>query len=223
MEDTALPPLSFAAIEARIASMPEGPNAALNTPRWAMVLNLIGAGGAILGLLPSVLVRVMQPQEWMVAMAYSGMAVMAAACIAPFVHSVWVLGRQFVRGTAEFIEQMDHDREVFDELARWLARYPKAVVADHLRFAQHMQTTLQAKLGLFAGGLDKLGILPAIGTAAIVIKGVIEGSAPPAWLAIVGIFLALLWAVGVLASFARLRVQTFETLLGNAARLQERG
>ena len=52
MDDTSLPPLSFTAIEARIQEMPDGPIAALNTPRRAVALNLIGAGGAIIGLLP---------------------------------------------------------------------------------------------------------------------------------------------------------------------------
>jgi len=220
MDDSSLPPLSFALMEARIEAMPEGPSADLDTPRWAMALNLIGAGGAIVGLIPSVLVHVMQPQLWMVTMAYSGMTVMAAACVVPFVRSVWVLGRQFVRGRAGFIEQMDHDREAVGELTRWLSRYPKSVVADHLRFAQHAQATLQAKVGLLVGGFDKLGILPAVGTAAIVVKGAVEGSARPAWLAVVGIFLALLWAVGLLAGFTRMRVQSFETLLSNAAKLQ---
>jgi hypothetical protein len=52
MGDTSLPTLRFAAIEARIHEMPDSPIAALNTPRWAVALNLIRAGGAIIGLLP---------------------------------------------------------------------------------------------------------------------------------------------------------------------------
>lgn len=222
MDDTALPPLSFAAIEARIASMPEGPISTLNTPAWATALNLIGAGGAILGLLPSVLVAVLSPQPWMAVMAMSGLAVMVVACAPPFVRSVWVLGRQFRHATAGFIEQMDHEREVFAELTRWLARYPKPVVADHLRFTQHMQASTQAKVGLLVGGLDKLGILPALGSAAILVKGAMYDHAPPVWLALVGIFLALLWGVAVLASFAQLRIRVFEALLAGAQRLQER-
>lgn len=222
MDDTALPPLSFAAIEARIASMPEGPISVLNTPAWATALNLIGAGGAILGLLPSVLVVLLPPQGWMMVMAESGLAVMLVACAVPFVRYVWLLAQQFRRGTDGFIEQMDHERETFAELTRWLARYPKPVIADHLRFVQHVHASSQAKVGLLAGGLDKLAILPALGSAAIVIKSMVDNHAPPRWLALVGIALALLWAVAALTSLAQLRMRVFEALLAGAQRLQER-
>lgn len=221
MDDTSLPPLSFTAIEARIHEMPDGPIAALNTPRWAVALNLIGAGGAIIGLLPSLLMRVLPPQEWMAMLPLSGAAVMVGACALPFVRSVWMLVRQFSRPTKSIVEQMDHDREVMGELTRWLARYPKPAIADHLRFAQHMQVQMQSKVGLLVGGMDKLGIVPAAVSAAIVIQNAFANAQPPLWLLIVGIFLALLWVIGVLTSFARLRVQVFETLLAGAIRLQE--
>jgi len=221
MDDSSLPALSFSLIEARIEAMPEGPSAELTTPRWAAVLNLIGAGGAIVGLLPSVFVHFVEPRPWMAVMALSGLAVMACACAVPFARSLWILLRHMSRNTKSTIEQMDHDRVVFGELTRWLARYPKPVIADHLRFAQHMQATVQAKVGLLVGGLDKVGILPAAFSAAIALQGWLDHSRPPLWLVIAAIFLALLWGIGVLASFARMRVQVFETLLSNAARLQD--
>lgn len=115
MDDSSLPPLSFALIEARIDAMTEGPSAYLDTPRWAAALNLIGAGGAILGLLASVIVYFLEPQVWMAVMAYSGLAVMCCACAVPFVRSLWVLWRHFSRSTISIVEQMDHDRGVFAE------------------------------------------------------------------------------------------------------------
>lgn len=223
MDESSLLPLSFALIEARIAAMPEGPSAYLNTPHWAAALNMIGAGGATLGLLPSIFVYFLEPQLWMAVMAYSGLAVMCGACAVPFVRSLWVLWRHFSRPTMSIIEQMDHDRGQFIELTQWLARYPKPVIADHLRFAHHMQARMEAKVGLLVGALDKAGILPAVFAAAIIAKDWLDKSRPPLWLVIVAFFLTLMWAIGVLASFARLRVQVLETLLANAARLQESG
>jgi len=221
IDESSLPALSFALIEARIAAMPEGTSAYLDTPRWAAALYLIGAGGAIVGLLPSVFEHFLEPGHWMAVMSQSGLAVMACACAVPFARSLWILWRHMSRNTKFTIEQMDHDRVVFGELTHWLARYPKPVIADHLRFAQHMQATMQAKVGLLAGGLDKMGILPAAFSAAIALQGWLDHSRPPLWLVIAAIFLALLWAIGVLASFARMRAQVFETLLSNAARLQD--
>lgn len=50
-------PLSFKALEARIRAVPESPAAVLNTPRWLVRANAIGALGLVLGMTPSLLIR----------------------------------------------------------------------------------------------------------------------------------------------------------------------
>ena len=220
MDDSSLPPLSFAVIEARIEAMPEGPVSILDTPRWMVVLYAIGAIGAFFGLLPSLLVQVWEPRPWMASMARIGLVVMCCACALPFMRSVWMLALQFLRFKKSTIEQMDHDRETFGMLARWLARYPKPILADHLRFAQHMQATLQAKLGLLAGSLEKLGVLPAAAAVVIALQNWNSAQQVPMWLALAGIFLSLLWIIGVLTAAVRLRVHLFGALLDEAMRLR---
>ncbi|MBO9663402.1 hypothetical protein [Dokdonella sp.] len=221
MDDSSLPPLTFAVIEARIQAMPEGPVSLLDTPRWAVVLYAIGVVAAFFGILPSLLMQFWEPRPWMAWMARGGLVVMCGTCALPALQSMWALLTHMLRFKKSMIEQMDHDRVAVGALARWLARYPKPVLVDHLRFAQHAQARLQAKLGFLAGSLDKLGILPAAAAVVIALQNWNGARSIPAWLAIAGIFLALLWLVGVLAADVRLRVHLFETLLGEAMRFQE--
>jgi hypothetical protein len=221
MDAQSLPPLTFAAIEARIQAAPDGPASALDTPRWVFVLYAIGASAAFAGVLPSFLMHFWEPRPWMVWMARGGVAGMICACALPFVRSVWGLFRQMLHFRKSMLDQMDHDRVAFREIARWLAQYPKPLLADHLRFAQHMQAALQAKLGFLAGSLDKLGLLPAAATVVIALQNWNGARQIPLWMAIAGTFGSLLWLIGVLAAAMRLRIQAFEALLGGAIRFQD--
>lgn len=221
MDGESLPPLTFAAIEARIEAMPDGPVSMLDTPRWAIVLYVIGAVAAVFGLLPSLLEHIWEPRPWMVLMTRGGLVVMCCACALPFLRSVWTLVTQMLRFNKSMIEQMDHDRLMLGDLAHWLARYPKSALADHLHFAQYRQVMLQGKLGLLVGNMDKLGVLPAAIAAVLALQNWNSTQRIPPWLAMAGVFLLLLWVVGLLFANVRLRVQVYETLLGEAMKLQE--
>lgn len=216
-----LPSLTFAALEARIEAVPDGPVSILDMPRWTITPYAIGAVAAVFGILPSSLVHVWEPRPWMVLMARCGLGVMCCAFALPFLRAVWTLATQMLNFRKSTIEQMDHDRSAFGEIAHWLAQHPESVVADHLRFAQQMQATLQAKLGFLAGGMDKLGILPAAVAAVLALQNWSGTRQIPLWLAMAGLFLLLLWLVGVLAAAMRLRVRVYESLLGEAMRLRE--
>jgi len=69
-------PLTFALLDAQIEAMPEGPVATLNTPQWIRPWTLIGVAGAVLGLLPSLLIQWFQPAQWMVWISKAGLIVM---------------------------------------------------------------------------------------------------------------------------------------------------
>ncbi len=55
--------LTFALLDAQIEAMPEGPVATLNTPQWARPWTLLGVVGAVLGLLPSLLIQWLAPAQ----------------------------------------------------------------------------------------------------------------------------------------------------------------
>lgn len=221
MDGQSLQPLTFVSIEARIKALPDGPASILDTPRWAIVLYVIGAAAAVFGLLPSLLVHVWEPRSWMVLMARGGLVVMCSACAFPFMRSIWMLVAQMLHFRKSVIQQMDHDRLMFGEIARWLAGYPKSVVADHLRFAQYTQAMLQAKLGFLAGSMEKFGILPAAVAAILALQNWNGAQRIPSWLAVIGLFVLLLWLFGVLAAAVRLRLRAYEALLEEAIRLHE--
>jgi lipid-A-disaccharide synthase-like uncharacterized protein len=55
--------LTFALLDAQIEAMPEGPVATFNTPQLIRPWTLIGVVGAVLGLLPSLLIQWFAPDR----------------------------------------------------------------------------------------------------------------------------------------------------------------
>lgn len=64
--------LSYTELERRIRELPDGPAKVLDTPRWLLVPNVVGTLGMVLGLLPSLLILLLEPRMWMAYMARAG-------------------------------------------------------------------------------------------------------------------------------------------------------
>lgn len=220
MAEQSQEPLSFALLEARIKQLPEGPVAALSHPAWIVRLNIVGAFGATLGILPSLLIKFLPPEMWMLWLARVGVIVTFAAWAPAILRSVYVLVRDMATHRTSWIAQLDHDRPLFADLKHWLSSYPQDVLQDHLQFSQHAQLRLLSKLGLLAGGAEKLGLLPAFIAAFIALRSWHDLLALPIWLACLGLFLVLTWLIGWLAANMRLRIQLYELLLSDALKLQ---
>ncbi len=88
-------PLTFALLDAQIEAVPEGPVATLNTPQWIRPWTLVGVVGAVLGLLPSLLIQWFAPAQWMVWMSKAGLFVMVIGFAPGFVRNVFVLWCEF--------------------------------------------------------------------------------------------------------------------------------
>jgi hypothetical protein len=218
MERQVMKSLSFALLEARIKQMPEGPLAVLSPPAWMVRLNVLGAAGAVVAILPSLLIRLMPPELWMLWLARIGVIVTFAAWVPGILRGTFVFIRDLFHNRKTWIAQLDHDRPLFAELKEWLATYPSEVLQDHLQFAQHAQRRLSAKLGLLAGGAEKLGLLPAFIAIFIALRNWHDLVALPTWLAALGLFLVITWLIGWLAANMRLRIQLYEMLLADACR-----
>lgn len=213
--------LSFAGIERRILGMPDGPSAVLTTPRWMMPLNVLGTAGIIVGTLPSILVHLVTPAEWMVGMAKLGLLMALVGYALPFVRNVWVIVVEFLRWQPKLVEQSDHDLAQFRALRDWLRRFPRAELKDHHRFARFAQQRLTAKLGLLQGGFEKLGVLPALAALLFLLANSDELSIDklldvPPWQSGLALIFAITYLIAMLAMRMRLRLQLFELVLADA-------
>lgn len=216
MRHTEAGELSYTELERRIKALPDGPAAVLNTPRPFAILGVIGNVGIILGLLPSLLITFMPPREWMLWIAQAGLAIAVLGCAPEFFRSIWVVGRSMRNWRTNQVSQLDHDIVQFRELVVWLRRYPTEQLAEYLRFTRRTQTRLSAKIGLMAGGIDKLGIAPLLIALGIQIKAFVDWGQTPLWQILLGLFLAIAYMVAFMGVLMRLRLQLYETVLEEA-------
>lgn len=213
--------LTFAVLEKKLQALPDGPAAVLSMPSWLGMWNTIGTIGIVTGLLPSLLIKFMVPAMWMVFMAKVGVWLALIGYGPGIVRGLWVMVFEFWHWKPKFVAQSDHDLAQFRELKRWLSTYPQEELEEHHRFARLSQERLTSKLGLLAGGFDKLGIIPALLALLLLLKNSGEISletlfAIPPWQAVAGIFLSIIYLIGLLAMRMRLCLQLYEAMLSGA-------
>lgn len=209
---------SFALLEKRLCAIPDGPSAYLSVPDWLVVWNVIGVFGIFIGLTPSVLIRFLSPEPWMLPMAVIGLAVEVIGFSPSFLYSTKSFIRALRHWRQENVEQLDHDLGQFRRLSIDLAEFPDDALSEHLRFAKDAQARLAAKSAFCFGSIDRLGILPVFIAVSLQLYAVHDAAAVPAWLALLGIFLAGFYMVSLYASLTRIRLQLYEMVLIDALR-----
>ena len=81
---------------------------------------------------------------------------------------------------------------------------------------QLAERQLVAKLGLLAGGVDRLGILPVLVSAYLFIRNWNQPLDLPGWQIILGIFLMVLYLISATGSLMRIRLRLFESMLADS-------
>jgi hypothetical protein len=168
------------------------------------------------------LIKVIAPQMWMVYVARSGLCIELLAFAPGFFRGVWVAGRSMWNWKAEQPQQLDHDFTQFRHLAHELANHPVQAISERLRFVQAGQARLQAKLSFFAGGVDRLGILPLLFAMGVQFKAYNDAKELPLWQAGLGLYFAVTYLVGIIGQLMRLRLQLYEVVLSEAMIASER-
>lgn len=209
--------LSFKELEGRLAEIPDGPSGILNTPKPYRVLNIIGGVAAAIALLPPlVLVHIMTPALWMVTVCQIGFAVMLATWLPTMVRSYAVLGWTLWRWRADQVDQLDHDLPHFVAIVDWLSQRPEQTLIEYQRGVRLAHKQVIAKIGLLAGGLDRLGILPVLASVYLLLRNWHDLLNAPTWQIGLGVLLILLYFIITAASLMRIRLQLYETLLDGA-------
>lgn len=208
--------LSFTELERRIRQIPDGPAAALNTPRWLYPFNIIGLLGVVVGLLPSILILYFEPQMWMLHMARIGLWATCLGWAPVIVRDVWALASSLSRWKTEVGHQMDHDLAEFRGLTRWLTEFPKELLEEYRHYARDAQIRLSSKLGLLAGSIDKLGAIPILIALGVQLKAFFDPEPIPAWQIYGAFFLAITYLITWIGAHMRSRMQLYELLLAEA-------
>ena len=208
--------LSFTELERRLSAVPDGPAGILNTPPLYRIANMVGGAGLIVALIPLVLVRLIPAAPWMITMVQIGFSVMVVAWLPVYVRQLWTLVASMWRWRQEQAEQLDHDRPEFEAIMTWLCQQPTDALTECQRMVALAHRQLVAKLGLLAGGLDRLGVLPALVAAYLFLRNVGDILDMPTWELLIAAFLILLWLIIVAATLMRIRLQFYEALLSEA-------
>ena len=208
--------LSFTELERRLRAVPDGPAGILNTPPLYRIANMVGGAGLVVALIPLVLVRLIPAAPWMITMVQIGFSVMVVAWLPVYVRQLWTLVASMWKWRQEQAEQLDHDRPEFEAIMTWLCQQPTDALTECQRMVGLAHRQLVAKLGLLAGGLDRLGVLPALVAAYLFLRNVGDILDMPTWELLIAAFLILLWLIIVAATLMRIRLQFYEALLSEA-------
>lgn len=218
--------LTFSALESRIEAMPDGPSTVLHTPAWNRWLDRAGTVAIVAGSLPFLLVQVFEPQMWMVYLARAGVWGAGVLYAPGIVRRLFVMAVEFRRWRAKLVEQADHDLDKFRALRGWLQSFPRETLEEHRNFARLARDRLASKLGLLTGGIERIGILPVLVAAFMLLRDVdglgIESLRDvPLWQAVLGPFLVVTWCIGIIAVRMRLSYELYEAVLSDALEVVE--
>jgi len=123
---------------------------------------------------------------------------------------------QMRRWRTEQTAQLDHDRHEFKMLASWIARHPPGQV-DELRSTVRLHLcTMESKMGLIAGGLARLGFLPAAIAICTFFTNWKQPLDMPAWLFILAVFVVMMYVMSVVAALMMIRLQFLDAVLSAA-------
>lgn len=222
MHDATQAPLTFALLDAQIEALPEGPVSTLRSPRWMRPWTFVGLVGLALGLLPSLLILWLEPRHWMLVLARGGLLIALIGFAPGFFRNLWTSLHEIRRRREGLVQQFDHDVEQFCELADRLARYPRQTLEAQARYARLGHERLGSRLVMMVGGMERLGILPLLLAAIVVLRNWNDLTVAPTWLVVLAIMAAWMWIGGWWGAEFRRRLQLYEFLLEEALRQQAR-
>lgn len=70
--------------------------------------------------------------------------------------------KTFAHAHRSFAQELDCDFTIFHEYVDWLKGFPDAEIARMLRYARDRKQMMSYRLGLFTGGLERLGLIPVL-------------------------------------------------------------
>jgi hypothetical protein len=213
-----LPKVTFDELSRQVEAYIENSNRTKpgRTERWSFVIALLAAG---LGMLAGQLIG-----------GPKGLAVIQASlvveCLA-FLVALWLAIRrewkEFAYAHRAFAENLDRDYATYHEYVVWLRQFSDEEIGRRLRYVRDRKQMMSYRLGVFTGGIERLGIFPVLVVLYLQFKDWTFGD----WGALGNVHMVgglLLWALllgyvmGWFLIRLRTRLDVYESLL--AERLQ---
>jgi hypothetical protein len=189
-------------------------NPAGRMERWSFYVALLAAGvGVLIGPLIGGKIG-----SWV---TVAGLLVEFAGlilCLALKLKREWAT---FAKARRTYAKELEHDYRLYRGYVSWVRGFPDEEVARRLRYIRDRKGSMTYRLGLFTGGIERLGILPLIVALYLQFKDWEFGD----WDALSSVNMLgglLLWGllIGYLASWwligLRTRMDSYEALLAEA-------
>ncbi|ODU44260.1 MAG: hypothetical protein ABS96_18925 [Lysobacteraceae bacterium SCN 69-123] len=182
--------------------------------RWSLIAGIAGAGlGMLLG-------SVLSGQAGVIA-ALSGLTLEVLGLGTAFLLQMHRDRHQFLEARLQHAREIEEGYTQYQQLVQQLRAFPLEQRRRRLRYIRDRRTTMHERLGLFTGGMERLGILPLLVALYLQFKDWRWGS----WNAFANITLVQgAFAFWILVAYAlswylvhlRARVQAYELLLAEA-------
>lgn len=208
--------LSFAELERRLREIPDDPAALLDSPPAFRIANIVGGVAAVFTVIPYLLIQVLPPAKWMLTWTQIGFAVFFMMLLPGLVRSYAMLGWNLWTWRTDLVNQLDHDMPHSRAILAWLSQRPVATLEEYERVTRLSLKQLSAKIGMFSGGLERLGVLPALASFFLFAMNWDDLLDLPYWQLILGFGLILFYFVVLVANLKRIRLQLYESLLSEA-------
>lgn len=208
--------LSFTELDRRLRAVPDGPAAILDSPPLFRIADVVGGVAAILTVIPFVMIQFMPAERWMVSWAQCSFSVFLLALLPGIVRSYSVLGWTLWTWRADQVSQLDHDLPHLRTILAWLSEQPQQALVEHHRVARLRQAQMSMKLGMFTGGLERLGVLPVLVSVWLFMRNWKDLLDMPVWQLFLGVGLMLFYVVMTVGNLKRIRLQLYESLLAEA-------
>jgi hypothetical protein len=123
--------------------------------RWSFYLALAAAGvGAVSGPLVGG-----NAGGWITLIALVVELAAFAVAVGLMVRREWA---QFAKAERMFAQELDQDYLMYRGYVAWLREFPRFELIRRLRYVRDRKGTMSYRLGLFTGGIERLGVLPLL-------------------------------------------------------------
>jgi len=150
-------PLSFASLEERLRDYVKS----TTSPKegrllwWITVIGFAGGGAGVAA------ANVVGGWLGMI-VALSGLLLELLGLAAVLTIAFLDARRTFVRHRQQYSRELDAAYVGYRQLVDWLCSFPPQEVARRQRYLRDRKATLGYRLGLFTGGMERLGVLPVL-------------------------------------------------------------
>ncbi|MDQ1120499.1 MULTISPECIES: hypothetical protein [Pseudoxanthomonas] len=210
--------LSFPSLAEAMARYTQGtdPNRAGRLERWSFAIGLFGAGiGMLLGSLLEGRIGL--------AFAATGLALEIGGILVAVVLQIKREWPNFRHPYAQHAAEMEHEFHYYQDIVQALRAFPREQRLQREAFIRNRRSNMHERLGLFTGGMERLGVLPLLLALYLQLKGWHWGD----WTVLADITLiqgclAFLLLLAYVMSWdlirLRARVQSYEQLFAEANR-----